>query len=115
MAVLFGFTYLKLTEIHELIASLSDQQMAGELSQRIMLISTIMFLSVFTFTAMVSAYLMVVAHRVGGPVVAISRYVREIREGKYDLDRALRDGDELGPIMDELKELARTLKTREKA
>ena len=111
--VLFVFTYLKLDEINRLVATLSDRQVAIDLSQRVLVVAAISFVSCFLFIVLTSVYVYFMAQRVGGPVVAICRYVRDLREGRYDVNRALRAGDELDPIMVELRQLAKSLAARE--
>jgi hypothetical protein len=56
--------------------------------------------------------MIVLGHRVGGPVVAICNYIQALKAGKYDAPRSLRKNDELTSIMQELNELAEILKKK---
>jgi len=55
-----------------------------------------------------------ITHRISGPVYVMSRYFREIIEGKIPDIRPLREKDELKSFYSLFKELVDTLKNKEK-
>lgn len=115
ITVLLIFTSRVLSEINQLIATLPDQQLSNALSERVLTVAIVSFASAFVFIVCTSIYVLMLGQRVGGPIVAICHYIRDIRGGKYDFNRELRKNDELGPIMVELRELARELAARPQA
>ena len=112
VAVLLIYTSRTLAEINQLIATLPDRQLSGALSERVTTVAIVTFVSSFMFIIFTSIYVLVLGQRVGGPIVAICRYIRDIRAGTYDFNRQLRKNDELTPIMAELRDLARDLASR---
>ncbi len=58
--------------------------------------------------------LMVIGERIGGPSIAIRAAIAQIKEGDYNIGRQLRPNDELHDIMNDLKDLAKTLGARER-
>lgn len=68
-----------------------------------------MFYIVIAFT-----FALVMGHRIAGPQVAIMVYITALKEGNYDYDRNLRPNDELGDILETLKELKVTLINEQK-
>lgn len=57
-------------------------------------------------------FALITSHRIAGPVIAITAYIEQLKQGNYDYQRNLRPNDELNEIMDALKELAPVLKER---
>lgn len=57
-------------------------------------------------------FALIMSHRIAGPVVAITAYIEQLKQGNYDDQRKLRPNDELNEIMDALQELAPILKER---
>lgn len=112
VTVLLIFTSRTLGEINQLIATLPDHQLSTALSERVTTVAIVSFVSSFVFIILTSIYVLMLGQRVGGPIIAICRYIREIRSGTYDFSRQLRKNDELTPIMTELRELARELAAR---
>ena len=64
------------------------------------------FAAYVTFTFI---YSLLLSHRISGPMISIVAFIDELNKGNYGFKRALRRGDELGPIMNSLHELATTL------
>lgn len=67
------------------------------------------FVAYIVFT---SVFALIMSHRIAGPVIAITAFIEQLRDGNYDYKRNLRPRDELTEIMDALKELAPALKER---
>jgi signal transduction histidine kinase len=115
LAAMTGLLVYSAHVMNDIVLNMSHDvppPLLGYLQQRLESV-TILFMLIFGLCVcgMILA-LVVIGQRVGGPTVAIVAYIREMRAGNYDYKRALRKGDELGEIMDELKELARELKAR---
>jgi len=67
----------------------------------------------FVVFAMASfIFAMMVSHRIAGPIVAITAYINEMKQGNYNYARKLRPNDELTLIMDNLHELNTLLKEK---
>ncbi len=81
-------------------------------SEQIFQIAQISLLGFVAFAGLSFVFALLVSHRVAGPIVAITAYIRELRKGNYEYDRKLRPNDELTLIMDELHELNEVLKSR---
>lgn len=50
------------------------------------------------------------SHKTAGPIVAIKRYIRSLKEGNYNDSIELRDGDELKEIASDLEDFAKKMK-----
>jgi len=74
----------------------------------------ILLITIFILASIVAvtAFAIVISHRIAGPMHAIVLYINELRRGNYDSKRGLRPFDELRPIMDELNGLAEDLKNK---
>ena len=57
--------------------------------------------------------ILVMSHRVSGPMIAIVDTIEQLIKGNYGYKRALRHGDELIPIQEHLQELSVRLKVKE--
>lgn len=75
----------------------------------ILFITSLSFVVYFLFSVL---FVIFIEQRVGGPTVAILKYIDELKKGNYDYVRPLRSGDELESIMEALKELQTTLKEK---
>jgi hypothetical protein len=95
-----------------------DAEMMGEsglpadLRRSLTMIAVLYFSTIIFFTMGFMAYMIVVAQRIGGPMKAICKFIDELRRGNYEYRRNLRPNDELGPIIEQLNDLARHLKER---
>ena len=113
MAALVAYANRVLGEVTDALGSASsDSAIVTHLQERLAVASYINFFNFFLFIAFTIYLMIIFGQRVGGPTVAIRAFIKELRAGNYDAKRGLRDGDELSPIMDELKELATELKKR---
>lgn len=59
-----------------------------------------------------SVFALIMSHRIAGPVIAITAFIDQLREGNFDYKRNLRPKDELKEIMEALQHLAPALKER---
>lgn len=51
-----------------------------------------------------------VSHKTAGPIVAIKRYIRALKDGNFNEKIELRDGDELKEIASDLEDFAQKMK-----
>jgi len=80
--------------------------------------STLVFTMVGAGIGMVfvlSMYLIVMTHKVAGPLYKVSRYFDEMAEGKLSEVYPLRKGDQLTDFYDKFKDMHDTLRARHKA
>lgn len=70
----------------------------------------IMGLTLVIFAGVAFVYSVIISHRIAGPVVAINAFINDLKKGNYESQRRLRDYDDLKSIMDNLYELAESLK-----
>ncbi len=59
-----------------------------------------------------AVFTVVVLHIFVGPLVPISRHIRRLTEGDYDMHSQLRAEDEFVEVVDDLNKLSETLKAR---
>jgi signal transduction histidine kinase len=64
------------------------------------------------FLVLLSVGLLILSHRIYGPLVPIKRFIQQIREGDYAARVSIRDEDELHDLVVELNEMAMTLEKR---
>ena len=114
LGVMLAYASKLLSDVNQVIATIPDASLSATLQDRLFMVAVIFFLSFFAFILATAFYMIVLGQRVGGPVVAICRYIDEIKKGNYDYKRQLRKNDELVPIMLELQDLAAKLKARER-
>lgn len=114
IGILMVYCSRLLSDISLAAESISDPSLSLMLQDRVFTIAVLFFVSFAGFLACTVFYLIVLGHRVGGPVIAICSYIQELKAGNYDVKRTLRKHDELGSIMHELQELAAQLKAKQK-
>lgn len=100
--------------ITEQMGAAANVQLSADLNT---FLSEVIAINVLTFTGLVwvvLAFLTIMNHRIFGPVESLKDFIAHLKSGNFDPPkRALRDKDELVPLMDELNALADTLKERE--
>jgi len=69
-------------------------------------------LSFFIYFLMSILFVLFVEQRIGGPTVAILKFIEELKKGNYEYKRQLRTGDELETIMQGLQDLQQDLKNK---
>ncbi len=75
---------------------------------------TRLLICIFIFTLVFFATILKLTHSYYGPIVALNRYILELKNGNFSLRIKLRKGDELQGIANNLNELAETLEKRKK-
>ncbi|MCC6138153.1 MAG: hypothetical protein IT287_05945 [Bdellovibrionaceae bacterium] len=73
----------------------------------ILIVTVSCFFIYFLFTLL---FVLFIEQKVGGPTVAILKFIEELKKKNYDYKRNLRKGDELESIMAALKDLQQDLK-----
>lgn len=101
-----------LNEIQNVVATIPDTELSNGVQDRLLTVAVLFFICFLAFLVSTVFYMIVLGHRVGGPVVAICSYIQTLKAGKYDQPRTLRKNDELISIMQELSELAEILKKK---
>lgn len=72
-------------------------------------IATIFMTGFAGFILYASILIMVVSHRVTGPMIAIVDIIEQLIEGNYGYKRPIRNHDELAPVQENLLVLSQTL------
>lgn len=101
-----------LSEVNQSVAGLPDSDLAALLQDRLFMVAVLIFICFISFLTCTVFYMVILGQRVGGPVVAICSYIRELKAGNFEAKRTLRKNDELTPILKELQELAEVLKAK---
>lgn len=101
-----------LNEVQNMVATIPDAELSNGVQDRLLTVAVLFFICFLGFLVSTVFYMVVLGHRVGGPVVAICNYIQLLKAGKYDEPRSLRKNDELVAIMQELSELAEILRKR---
>lgn len=109
-----GIAYHKLMQVRALmndnpIMNFDVQTQVNDLMFQIIQFTLIGFIAYIIFS---SLFAIVMSHRIAGPVVAITAFIEQLKQGNYDYKRNLRPNDELTEIMTALQELAPVLKER---
>lgn len=73
------------------------------------IIACLAFFIYFLFSVL---FVVVLEEKVGGPTVAILKFIEELKKENFEYQRNLRTGDELDSIMNSLKELQEQLKAK---
>lgn len=113
MGVLVGLIYFRLGHLRTAVADdLTGESLQALINQAMNEIAVITLVTLVGFAIVCFIYSVVITHRIAGPIVAICRYIEEIKAGRYDPNRKLRKYDDLQPIMNSLNELAAHLKDK---
>lgn len=110
-----GFIHFKLGQIDHILNASADAPITNQIPvyhafSDITMIALGGFVAFVLFTC---ALALLINHRVAGPMIAIVDHLEALRQGNYDYTRELRHRDELQPIHDAVKDLARTLQDRQ--
>lgn len=116
MGGLFALISLRLNEmVQKIIASNASESglenSFSHLLYDITLFTLITFIANTVFSFLFAIYM---THRVSGPAMVIERYIKDLTAGDYDSNRTLRKSDDLQSVMAALRELAATLKAKQK-
>lgn len=109
-----GAVFYKMSAVRDIMnnsvaTDFTSQSLISEQMFQIVQISMVGFVA-FAIASFIFA--LMVSHRIAGPVVALTAYIDQLKQGNYDYGRELRPNDELTTVMDGLHELSRTLKER---
>lgn len=109
-----GVAYQKLMEVRSLmndnpVMNFMVQTRVNDLMFETVQFALVGFVLYIVFT---SVFALVMSHRIAGPVIAITAFIDQLREGNFDYKRSLRPRDELKEIMEALQHLAPALKER---
>jgi nitrogen fixation/metabolism regulation signal transduction histidine kinase len=112
LGILMYYASRQLSEVNVALASLPESALSAGLQDRVYTIAILFFVCFLVFLVSTVTYMVVLGHRVGGPIVAIVATIQQMKKGNYEIQRELRKNDELGDIMNELHELAEVLKKK---
>lgn len=109
-----GAVYLKFMQVRALMNEvvMSDFSTQSQINEIMFDIATISMLGFVLFAIASFIFALMVSHRIAGPVVAITAYIDQLKEGNFEYGRNLRPNDELTLIMDALHELSPVLKEK---
>jgi len=116
-AVTAGMVHRKLALVDMLTAKtrLMDVATQVQISQVYADIATTFMFGFAIFVMYACLLILVMSHRVAGPMIAIVDTIEQLIEGNYGYKRPLRHGDELVPIQEHLQELSVRLREKERA
>ena len=117
IGAVIGFVYMRLMEVDRILNSSEAMGVGGHIPvyDAFTDVTTIAILGLAFFVIYACVISIVLSHRVAGPMTALIDCIEQIKQGNYDYDRQLRKKDELHPVHDALRDLARSLKDHEKA
>ena len=75
--------------------------------------ATTFMIGFVVFLTYAGLLILVMSHRVSGPMIAIVDTIEQLIKGNYGYKRPLRHGDELMPIQEHLHELSVRLRVQE--
>ncbi len=116
-AVTAGIVHKKLALVDLLMSKTRVMDLATQvqISQVYADIATTFMIGFACFVVYASLLILIMSHRVSGPMVAIVATIEQLIKGNYGYKRTLRHRDELGPIQEHLQELSVQLKAKERA
>jgi len=114
IGAMFVLIYERLMTVRSMMNSgdVMDFEAQMEVNEIMFQIVEISLLGFVGFIISSFIFAVIISHRIAGPVVAICKFIEELKKGNYDYPRNLRPHDELVPIMDELHQLAPILKKK---
>ena len=117
IGTVIGFVYMRLADIDQILNSSEAMTVGGHIPvyDAFTDVTTIAILGLALFVIYACVIAIILSHRVAGPMTALIDCIEQIKQGKYDFDRQLRKKDELHPVHDALRDLARSLKDNAKS
>jgi len=114
-AVTAGMVHLKLALIDLLMAKTRVMDVATQvqISQLYADTATTFMIGFVVFLTYSGLLILVMSHRVSGPMIAIVDTIEQLIKGNYGYKRPLRHGDELMAIQEHLHELSVRLRAKE--
>ena len=103
--------FYKMTVIRDIMNNsvVTDFGAQSKISEQMFFVAQTSLVGFVAFAMASLIFALMVSHRIGGPVVAITAFIDELIKGNYSYGRRLRPYDELTPIMDNLHELKTVL------
>jgi signal transduction histidine kinase len=92
---------------------IDDYSSQDRITEQIFQIAQVSMLGFVTFAVASFIFALMVSHRIAGPVVAITAFINELKQGNYRYGRKLRPNDELTIIMDGLHDLSAVLQEQQ--
>lgn len=110
-----AFAFVKLGQVRDLINQNPEMSFAVQIKVNDAIFEVVQAtLAGFVFYIIfASVFTLIMSHRIAGPVVAITAFIEQLKEGNYEYTRTLRKRDELNEVMDGLKELAVVMKQKD--
>lgn len=115
IGIVIGFVYMRLMDIDDLLNSAQAMGVGGHIPvyDAFTDVTTIAIAGLTLFVIYSCVIAILLSHRVAGPMTALIDCIDQIKKGNYRYERDLRRGDELRPIHDAIRDLARALKEKE--
>ena len=107
-----GFVYMRLMDIDQILNSSEAMGVGGHIPvyDAFTDVTTIAIAGLALFVIYACVIAIILSHRVAGPMTALIDHIEQLKRGNYDYERQLRKNDELHPLHDALRSLARSLK-----
>lgn len=117
IGAVIGFVYMRLMDIDRLLNSAQAMSVGGHIPvyDAFTDVTTIAIVGLTLFVIYACVIAILLSHRVAGPMTALIECIDQIKAGNYEFDRQLRKHDELQPLHDALRDLARSLKDSQKS
>ncbi|MCZ6616718.1 MAG: hypothetical protein O7E57_01195 [Gammaproteobacteria bacterium] len=114
-AMTAGLAHAKLAQVDALMAQarIMDVATQVQIGQLYTDIATLFMVGFAGYISYASILILVLSHRVYGPMVAIVAAIEELIKGNYGPVRPLRRNDELVPIHEHLQTLSNRLKEKD--
>ncbi|MBD3648068.1 MAG: hypothetical protein HUJ31_11600 [Pseudomonadales bacterium] len=114
IGIMIGLIYDRLMKARELMnnSPMMNFEIQAQINDLMFEIVQISLFGFFGFIIFSFIFALVISHRIAGPVVAITAYIEQLKQGNFDYQRNLRPNDELTEIMDGLHELSAVLKQK---
>lgn len=107
-----GFIYLRLLDIDKALNSSDAMSVGGHIPvyDAFTDITTIAIAGLTFFVVYACVIALMIEHRVAGPMAVLVDSLEQIKRGNFNHQRELRKHDQLHPIQDAIRDLARALK-----
>ncbi len=111
-----GAVFYKMSIVRDIMNNsvATDFTAQSRITEQVFQIAQISMLGFVAFAIASFIFALMISHRIAGPIVAITAFIDELKQGNYDYPRKLRPEDELTLIMDGLHELRDELKQQDK-
>ena len=112
IGVVIGFVYMRLMDIDQVLNSADAMGVGGHIPvyDAFTDVTTIAIAGLACFVIYACVIALIIGHRVAGPMTALIDCIEQIKRGNFTYERDLRKNDELRPVHDAIRDLARALK-----